>query len=103
MASAPSEPPGSRVTTTPRPWALRRSANFVAWVDLPVPSPPSNVMKRPCIKPGLFGTNPQTTPPPVGLRSQTFGAGPEQTDDQLAGRVEGALAEVALGNAFGSL
>src|SRR5215475_1133489 len=153
MASAPGEPPGSRVSTTPRPWALRRPASRVAWVDFPVPSPPSNVMKRPRMEsqpsiPGdvageamlksltapLFlcvacprarsdprmlrcarddsrvgGTRRRSAgmtiarAVPQAQRLQTFGAGPEQTDDQLAGCIEGALAEISLGDALGRL
>jgi hypothetical protein len=29
---------------------LSRSASSAAWVDFPLPSPPSNVMKRPLIQ-----------------------------------------------------
>ena len=47
MTSAPGEPPGSRVSTTPMPPDLRRSASNVEWVDLPVPSPPSKVWRAP--------------------------------------------------------
>jgi len=47
MISAPVEPPGSRVSTTLSPSALRRCASVAAWVDLPLPSPPSKVMKCP--------------------------------------------------------
>ncbi len=43
--SAPGEPPGSRVSTTSRPRARNRSASRRACVDLPLPSPPSRVMK----------------------------------------------------------
>src|SRR5262249_57151041 len=47
MSSAPGDPPGSRVNTTPLPFARRASARSRACELLPVPSPPSNVMKRP--------------------------------------------------------
>src|SRR5436190_2707359 len=49
MISAPGEPPGSRVSTTSMPSAVSRSARSLVWVDLPAPSPPSKVMKRPRI------------------------------------------------------
>src|SRR5580698_10404264 len=49
MISAPGEPPGSRVSCTPMPRASSRSASIAAWVDLPVPSPPSKVMNLPYI------------------------------------------------------
>ena len=52
MISAPGEPPGSRVSTTSMPKrAQPRPPGCDAWVDLPVPSPPSKVMKRPRIGP----------------------------------------------------
>ena len=54
MISAPGEPPGSRVTTVRRPNDRSRAPSIDAWVDLPVPSPPSNVMKRPAICSPLF-------------------------------------------------
>src|SRR6202035_5051099 len=47
MISAPAEPPGSRVTMVRSLAAFRRSARGLSWVDLPDPSPPSKVMKRP--------------------------------------------------------
>ena len=43
-------PPGSRVVTTSMPRNLRRSASKATCVDLPEPSPPSNVMKHPRIR-----------------------------------------------------
>ena len=46
-ASAPGEPPGSRVRMTARPSAARRSSSRLAWTDLPAPSPPSSVTNRP--------------------------------------------------------
>ena len=49
MISAPGEPPGSRVSSVLMPNALSRAASIAACVDLPVPSPPSKVMKRPRI------------------------------------------------------
>ena len=48
-ASAPGEPPGSRVATTSRPSPRSVSASSLIWVDLPTPSPPSKVMKRPTL------------------------------------------------------
>ena len=53
MISAPGEPPGSRVSTARMPNARAASPSKAACVDLPVPSPPSNVMKRPPICPPL--------------------------------------------------
>src|SRR5262249_58860237 len=47
MSSAPGDPPGSRVNTTPLPFARKASARSRACELLPVPSPPSKVMKRP--------------------------------------------------------
>src|SRR5262249_59956048 len=47
IISAPGDPPGSRVSWTARPSASRREASMAAWVDLPVPSPPSKVMNLP--------------------------------------------------------
>src|SRR6185503_20336446 len=52
IASAPGAPPGSRVTTTPAR-SLSASASDRASVDLPAPSPPSRVMKRPCAIPSM--------------------------------------------------
>src|SRR5262245_66621691 len=49
MISAPGEPPGSRVSLMPIPSDSSLSASMAAWVDLPVPSPPSNVMNFPFI------------------------------------------------------
>src|SRR6185437_9165404 len=43
-------PPGSRRVRTWRPRARNRSARIGIWVDLPLPSVPSNVMKRPFMK-----------------------------------------------------
>src|SRR5579872_1547379 len=40
-------PPGSALSSTTRPLARKRAAKSRAWVDLPLPSGPSNVMKRP--------------------------------------------------------
>src|SRR4051812_40534755 len=50
ICSAPGEPPGSRVARTLMPRAPSDAANRLIWVDLPVPSPPSRVMKRPAIE-----------------------------------------------------
>ena len=58
MISAPGEPPGSRVSTTDTPTERSRSANVAVWVDLPLPSPPSKVMKCPRMKSGLGRTAP---------------------------------------------
>ena len=43
----PGAPPGSRVTTTSRPTASSPVRSSLIWVDLPLPSPPSRVMKSP--------------------------------------------------------
>src|SRR5215831_12365797 len=96
MMSAPAEPPGSRVTTTPIASARRRSARRPAWVDLPAPSPPSKVMKRPRIPQqlGLCACPcPAGRPPEHALRREVlypFVAGKEQADHELGRRVEGA-------------
>ena len=55
MISAPGVPPGSRVSCTPMPNERSRAASIAAWVDLPVPSPPSKVMKRPRMSPLVAG------------------------------------------------
>src|SRR5690606_34171510 len=59
-SSPSSVPPGSRERTTVRPSAVSHSASCSAWVDLPEPSPPSNVMKRPATlllrRAGLLGS-----------------------------------------------
>ena len=47
ISSAAGEPPGSRVENTLRPARASRLARMPAWVDLPEPSPPSNVMNLP--------------------------------------------------------
>src|ERR1700744_2470380 len=47
ISSPSSVPPGSRVNTTSRPWPSSHSFSKADWVDLPDPSPPSNVTKRP--------------------------------------------------------
>src|SRR4029077_5067924 len=49
MISAPGEPPGSRVRSTPKPSDSSLFASSPACVDLPVPSPPSKVMNLPRI------------------------------------------------------
>ena len=51
--SAPGAPPGSRVRSTGSPARASASASRPAWVDLPAPSPPSSVMKRPGCTPSL--------------------------------------------------
>src|SRR5579859_1972644 len=56
MISAPGEPPGSRVSSTPIPIDSSRRARVAAWVDLPVPSPPSNVMNFPSTRPACSGS-----------------------------------------------
>ena len=40
-------PPGSRVTSGRAPTPAMRAASRATWVDLPEPSPPSNVTKSP--------------------------------------------------------
>src|SRR5690625_7743127 len=47
MASARGVPPGSRVQTTSTPRDLSHSATHARLVDLPTPSLPSRVVKRP--------------------------------------------------------
>src|SRR5215467_2231361 len=47
ISSAPGAPPGSRVRTVSIPADLRALTSRATWVDLPLPSPPSKVMKRP--------------------------------------------------------
>ncbi len=54
MISAPGDPPGSRVSFVWMPNDRSRSARIDAWVDFPVPSPPSKVMKRPRISQPLL-------------------------------------------------
>ena len=53
MISAPGDPPGSRVTMVRNFAASRRPARILICVDLPEPSPPSKVMKRPRSGPAL--------------------------------------------------
>ena len=50
-ASACGVPPGSRVATVSSPSARSRAARRRACADLPAPSPPSRVMKRPRVTP----------------------------------------------------
>src|SRR5690606_39456613 len=48
----------SRVVTTVRPCDSSHSTSSLDWVDLPEPSPPSNVTNRPgrpCARPGTEG------------------------------------------------
>ena len=52
MCSAFSDPPGSRVAAIRWPSASSRLFRRAIWVDLPAPSPPSKVMKRPRISRG---------------------------------------------------
>src|SRR6478752_6671980 len=80
IISAPGEPPGSRVTMTRLPSASSRSARILIWVDLPAPSPPSKLTKRPRGG-GVVG---------VSVMSELLGAGAEQSDHQLTGAVHGA-------------
>ena len=47
MASAPGDPPGSRVASAAIPARSSDATSSGACVDLPAPSPPSMVMKRP--------------------------------------------------------
>src|SRR5579871_6629852 len=87
MMSAPAEPPGSRVTTTPTASARSRTASRSACVDLPAPSPPSRVMNRPRIRTSLY----------------LLGAGKKKPDHELGGGVEGAPRDAALGDGFGRM
>src|SRR5579885_3627441 len=80
IISAPGEPPGSRVSTTASPSAVSFSASLLACVDLPLPSPPSKVMKRPRI---------------ALPRHDPFGAGTEQADHRFGHGIEGAAGETA--------
>src|SRR5690606_27828027 len=55
-SSSPSSvPPGSRACTTVRPCWESHSVSSADWVDLPDPSPPSKVRKRPDAVPGTSG------------------------------------------------
>src|SRR6185312_3876085 len=53
ISSAPGEPPGSRVVKVWMPSLPSDAARRFTWVDLPVPSPPSSVMKRPVFIPEI--------------------------------------------------
>src|SRR5262249_20317960 len=75
---------------------LSRSASKAAWVDLPDPSPPSNVMKRPRIAPPSGSKRGRST-----AESEPLGAGAERPNHQFAGGIEGALRQVAPRNALG--
>ena len=66
MISAPGDPPGSRVSFVWMPNDRSRSARIDAWVDFPVPSPPSKVMKRPRISQPLLAWLLAISEPPVG-------------------------------------
>src|SRR6185369_12888350 len=82
IASAPAEPPGSRLTTTLKPSACKRLASSDTCVDLPAPSPPSKVMNFPRIS-------------RVGKGLQPIDAGAEHVDDKLARGIERALVQAA--------
>src|SRR4029079_10933720 len=106
MISAPGEPRGSRVITVRSPNDRSRAPSSDAWVDLPVPSPPSKVMKRPGICPPLllivFGS--------IGRRllrtgGQTgdlypFGGRAKQLDHKFRSGIDGALRNRACGHTF---
>ena len=52
LAGAPAgDPPGSRVISAEMPFCASALANARAWVDFPAPSPPSNVMNLPAMRP----------------------------------------------------
>src|SRR6185436_4484655 len=53
MPSPTGVPPGSRATSGSSPIARRRAASRAICVDLPEPSPPSNVTKSPGMAPLL--------------------------------------------------
>src|SRR5665647_1790815 len=79
MISAPGDPPGSRVTTVRSLAAFRRSASVLICVDLPDPSPPSNVMNRP--RPGAFLTA-------VSAISELLDAEAKHSDDEFARTID---------------
>src|SRR5579862_3215923 len=104
MISAPGDPPGSRVSTTPIPIDRKRCANAAAWVDLPVPSPPSKVMKRPRISASLSSEILLLhAPEEAETILHPLDAGAEQVDDHLGRGVEGALRHRAGLDPFGRL
>jgi len=47
IASAPGEPPGSRVAVAAIPARPSAATSRATWVDFPAPSPPSTVMNLP--------------------------------------------------------
>src|SRR5260221_2986131 len=87
MISAPGAPPGSRVNSVPIPNDLIRDASNAACVDLPVPSPPSKVMKRPRI----FRSKNSDRAATSAIRLYPFGGRTKQLDHKFRGGVEGAL------------
>src|SRR5262249_44779276 len=89
ITSAPGDPPGSRVSTTPIASDFSRSTSAAAWVDLPDPSPPSNVMNRPRI----FELSPALAR--AGFAFHLPGAGADQADHHLGRGVERALRQAA--------
>src|SRR5215475_4376765 len=102
MISAPGEPPGSRVSRTPMPVPDSLLARSLACVDLPVPSPPSNVMNFPAIF-ALLCRRPDEGPErghstrrllergTPAHRLYLLRPGPKQADDQLGSGIEGTL------------
>src|SRR5260221_9487846 len=94
MISAPAEPPGSRVTTVYTPAARSRSANSLTWVDLPVPSPPSKVMKRPRVAADVVANR-------YSLQLQLANAGPEPADHEFACGIERTPRHGTLPNRLG--
>src|SRR5215213_367760 len=111
IASAPAEPPGSRLTTTPRPSDCRRFASSDTCVDLPAPSPPSKVMNFPRIGPSLLGRHAghHEVLRKTGIhfswrRSlQPVHAGAEDVDHKLAHCVECALVQAAAADVLARL
>src|SRR5215207_10056554 len=107
MISAPGDPPGSRVSFVWMPNDFSRSARIDAWVDFPVPSPPSKVMKRPRISQPLlacFWPFRTTRSVPRGTCDlYPFGGRAKQVDHKFRGGIEGALRDRACGDAFGCL
>src|SRR3974390_817531 len=102
MISAPGDPPGSRVSRTSIPTACSRSASRAAWVDLPEPSPPSNVMNLPRIRSPADRSRPAAIEDrrrplyPLGTRA-------EQGDDHFGHSVESALGQRPFADVVGSL
>src|SRR5664279_3094917 len=94
MISAPGDPPGSRVTTARSLAAARRSASVLIWVDLPDPSPPSKVMKRP--RPGVLLTA-------VSAISELLGAEAKHADDEFARPVDRPPHRRSPGHRFGRI